>query len=169
MIIFTTHIFRMFRAYRNEIIIASYFFILCLQFVAHRFGKIFPSFVFPAFSLAPVIKESVPFNIIHLYGLKQNGDMTEINVKHFFNSGYPDYVNYYLGTVLSNEEKYSSNDMLSEKRKDFIEFSKKQLNRINPDEVYLGIKIERNNNAYYTQLKEIKENVIKPESIIIRF
>jgi hypothetical protein len=159
----------MLKTHRNEAVIALYFVLLCGHFVAHHYYKIFPSFVFPAFSSAPVIKDHVNYKTTHLYAIKFGGQAVEIDPKDFFVPGYGPFVNYQLRTLMVNEKRYAKNKALRTKRAEFVSYARKQLTRLNPWEHYQGIVIESRSNAYFLKGEAIKKDTAKPVFTIINF
>jgi hypothetical protein len=159
----------MLKTYRNEAIIALYFVLLCGHFVLHHYRKIFPSFVFPAFSSAPVIKDHVDYKTTHLYAIKSSGQAVEIDPKEFFVPGYAPFVNYQLKTIMVNEKKYATNKYLRAKRAEFVSYAKKQLTRLHPNDQYQGIIIESRSNAYLLKGETIQKDTAEPVSTIINF
>lgn len=152
--------------YRDEVVIASFFILLCLHFAVHRFVRIYPSVVFPAFSKAPVTKDFIPYRTMHLYALKSDGSSVEINPDHFL-AGYADYTNFSLRTIMDHEKVYKKDKILNGKRNDFIRFAKAQLLKLYPGENYLGLKIENCSNGYFIASRKKRRNVEKPENTII--
>lgn len=154
--------------YRDELVIAIFFFLLCLHFAVHRFVHFYPSVVFPAFSKAPITKDYIPYKTMHLYALKSNGAAVEINADAFL-SGYGDYSNFSLRTIMDHEKVYQKDTALSLKRESFIRFAKAQLHKLYPPMNFVGLKIENCSNGYFLASRERKKNLEKPENTIIHF
>lgn len=151
-----------------RIVIVSYLFILFLQFAVHRRYSIYPSLVFPAFSQAPNIKDTMQYPDIILYAITDKNKLKDISKESFF-IGYKKHVNYFLATVIRNENLKASKPSMSRARTDFIKYSVQRLKMLYPNESFKGLQIVKTIKNYDTKKMVIDSPITNVSSTILHF
>jgi len=118
----------------------------------------YPSLIFPSFSQAPPIKDSIQYPDVTLYAVSEAHVITQVDKEQFFN-GYKKHVNYFLGTIILNENKVKHSSQLKLARAVFIKYAIKQLKTMDPKHTYNKLLIAKTI-KYYSTKKLIFTNEI---------
>lgn len=142
-----------FREPKNILVV--YLALLVLHFVISRYAKIYPSLVFPAFSEAPKMKNSVPIGVVNCYAVLENGKYIQLVKEDFFHNLYYKHVNYFLDVVMKNEKKSINNSSLQIEREAFRKYAKGSLARMYPRLKFNKLLIEKGNKNYNIAEKKL--------------
>ncbi|WP_128546315.1 hypothetical protein [Larkinella soli] len=151
-------------------ILSIYFLILCLHFFIFLIKKaeIYPSLIFPAFSAAPKLQDLVKFSITDLYGVDQNKHLVRLSKESFFQDFYDKHVDNILNTITVNEARSRTNPNIRNGRGAFIDFSKKQLNRLFPHTRFVALLIQKEKVQYHLSSQVLDRTGIVESRTLIK-
>ena len=150
----------------NQLIIISYLTLLVFHFLVGRKYNIYPSLVFPAFSQAPHVDDIIEYPDITFYAITNKNQLKPIKKDSFFN-GYKKHVNYFLSTIITNEQKIKTKPSLLPARAAFLSYSIRQLKKIYPNQGFKGLLVSKIIRSYSTKRMAFnKDRNSRPNTII---
>jgi len=81
---------------KYKLIYVLVFCLLCLNFIADHFTKIYPSVVFPSFSGAPSMSKGAVLRSPEIYGITNSGSIVILNGKALFSDLYTKHTDFIL-------------------------------------------------------------------------
>jgi len=81
---------------KYKLIYVLVFCLLCLNFIADHFTKIYPSVVFPSFSGAPSMAKGAALRSPEIYGITGSGSLVMLNEKVLFSDLYTKHTDFLL-------------------------------------------------------------------------
>jgi len=146
------------KRYLNQLIIFGYLTLLLLHFLIGRRYSMYPSLVFPSFSQAPPIKDNIQYPDVTLYAVTDQNKIMTINKESFF-KGYKKHVNYFLGTIITNENRIKHKPALTKARAVFLIYSLTQLKKLYPKESFMRLLITKTIKSYSTKRKSFNKDI----------